>query len=76
MAIIVDNSRAISNSIKNPNGLFAKGRGTFDPHMVKIIDGTDITIVIEARNFITIFKLLDISAAKNSRRLDRTLAYI
>ena len=65
--------REITTDIKitmpNPKGLPAKGipaKFTFIPYALKIIVGIDITIVTVARNFITIFKLFDITEAKAS----------
>ena len=49
--------------IKNPYGECANGTGTFIPQKLAIIVGIDITIVMIARTFITMFRLFEITAA-------------
>ena len=49
--------------IKNPCAECASGTGTFIPQKLAIIVGIDITIVMIARTFITIFRLFEITDA-------------
>ena len=49
--------------ITNPNGLFSNGNFTFIPQKLDIIVGIASTIVIDVKNFITTFKLLEIIEA-------------
>lgn len=55
--------------IKKPHGESAKGIPavlTFIPYALNTIVGMDITMVIMANTFMTIFKLLDMTEAKAS----------
>ena len=53
--------------VKNPNGECPSGiLSKFIPKKLAIIVGIDKTIVTVAKNFITIFKLLDITDANAS----------
>lgn len=63
-------------TIKNPIGCDAHGTGTFIPKKLAIIVGIAITIVTEARNFITIFRLFEITEAKASIIPARTSVWI
>ena len=60
-------NKEIPTTIQKPYGLFAKGIPlTFMPSALVTIVGTVSTIVITDKNFIAIFKLLDITEAKES----------
>ena len=48
---------------QNPISLSEKGTGTFIPHKLKMMVGTARIIVIDAKNFITIFRLFEITDA-------------
>ena len=63
-------------TIKNPIGWDAQGTGTFIPKKLAIIVGIAITIVTEARNFMTMFRLLEITEAKASIMPARTSVWI
>ena len=52
--------------IKNALGLFANGISTFIPKKLATMVGIDKTIVIDAKNFMTIFRLLEMIEAKAS----------
>jgi hypothetical protein len=49
--------------IANAWGLFSKGTSTFIPKKLATIVGIDRMIVTEVRNFMTIFKLLEMTDA-------------
>ena len=56
---------AINIIIINPIGLCSNGNSTFIPQKLEIIVGIAKTIVIDVKNFITPFKLLDIIYVAN-----------
>ena len=53
-------------TIKNPIGWDAQGTGTFIPKKLAIMVGIAITMVTDARNFMTIFRLFEITEANAS----------
>ena len=57
---MTETNTEIPHTITNPYGLVANGRGTFIPQILAINVGNDKTIVIDANNFITTFRLFDI----------------
>ena len=64
-------------TMKKGTGFFenpdVNGKGIFIPKIPEIIVGIDIKIVTEARTFITIFRLLEITEAKKSIVLAKIL---
>ena len=67
---------AIVITRKNPHSFSWKGRGTLTPQRLKIVVGTDKIMVMEAKNFITMFRLFEIMEAKVSDIFMRMLEYI
>ena len=72
------NTTDISIITTNPYGLFWSGNPTFIPQKLEIIVGTARTIVMDVKNFITPFKLLEIietnSMVKEEKPLLKTLS--
>lgn len=60
---IIDISIEIPVTIANPCISFENGNGTFIPQILAINVGNDKTIVIDANNFITTFRLFEITEA-------------
>lgn len=63
---IPEKTKDMMKTIKKASGLFANGISTFIPKKLATMVGIDKTIVIDAKNFMTIFKLLEMIEAKAS----------
>ena len=60
-----DKAVEIPNTIKNPWGVFSKGKETFMPKKLATMVGRETTIVIAAKNFMTMVKLLEMIEAND-----------